>query len=78
MLFYYFGEKKLTEKMKLKTLFLAKTIKNYAKWVLDSERICFSWVVAFWATFDIQIDTTLAIFWEKCETTLFGKPIEIS
>ena len=31
-----------------------------------------------WTTSDIQISITLAIFWEKFQTTFFRKPTEVS
>ena len=33
----------------------------------------FLWAVKFWATFDIEIDKTLAIFWEKLRNHTFQK-----
>ena len=44
----------------------------------DTKTVYFLRVVEFWAIFNIQIDVTLAKFWERFQMTLFTKSTKVS
>ena len=45
-----------------------------SKWKTLKQPVYFLRAIEFWSTFDIQIDITLAIVWEKLQNYFFHKP----
>ena len=48
------------------------------KWKTLKQLVHILKAVEFWPTFDIQIDITLSMFWEKLQNCTFRKPTEVS